>query len=429
MKNLHEVKQCLAEEFWTSREVLKFVKLIANKRRKSPYAILGWLFVEMLSRISYSTNYVTAVGKASLNMILLISGPTGGGKSVTRKIAKEVFDFDGLSISTPEPLQAGSGEAIADSFFEFRPEIDQDGKSHLVEDWVNLNHCRIFYNDEISYHKGKAHQNSSTLEATYLSSYSGDALGRVLAGNRGREVPAGQYRMITVFNSQPEHDPFRGEMVVASGLTSRLLNLSAVNPNARIEYETARSLPEPGKFKIPRLETRFDQLAPQYLALPEMEDAHAEEDFAAHEGTRALGESHTLLTRAKVSCVLAALEGRTYLISQDWHLAGHLIDHSNDLDQKIKEVLNKSERALAGKSGFVLGIKMGEAEESKHDHIIERVSQRLIKLAPLCDYDLKKSFRDESNAIALKALRQKISSRDREYIEEALNKLRNTNSE
>tara|TARA_B110000503_G_scaffold139448_1_gene227873 strand:+ start:4073 stop:5392 length:1320 start_codon:yes stop_codon:yes gene_type:complete len=410
------------KEFWESSELLRMVKRVADKTRKSGYAILGWLMVDVLTRISYQTHYESEVGKASLNMLFLMSAPTGGGKSAARKVAKEHFEFEGVGWSSPEPIQAGSGEAIADSYY-FRFEIlEGDDKGKWKEDWINPNHCRVFYNDEISYHKGKANQNSSTLEATYLSMYSGDLLGRTLAGGKGKEVPAGQYRAVAVFNAQPENDPFRSDSSKASGMPSRLLNLNAVNPNARADYAAVAHVELPSTpFKIPRLGGPGDRMIPQYRALTEMDEAHAEEDFLASEGMREHGRSHTLLTRAKVACLLAALEGREYLMQEDWRLSEHLIEHSNSVDDSIQRTILKATRSEAGKAGAILGLKMGAADETKEQYAIERVAKNIRKWAPQVGYDLKKLPSDLGNVQALGDLNLKISPRDRKaYMETAI---------
>jgi len=418
-----------AKEFWAARPLLAYIKKVASKTRKSEYAILGWLMVWTLARIPYNLVYKSDVGSASLNMLFLMSGPTGGGKSAARKAAKENFAFADVGWSCPAPMQAGSGEAIADSFYVKTKSTDDDGKTVWVDEWVNPNHCRIFYNDEISFHKGKAHQNSSTLEATYLSMYSGDTLGRSLAGGKGKEVPADEYRALGIFNSQPEVDPFRSDVSKASGMPSRLLNLSAVNPNVRADYEAAADFELPKKpeegYQIPKLGGLGDNFDREFRALPEMDHAHAEEDFLASEGLRDHGESHTLLTRAKAACVMAALEGRTYLQIEDWHLAGHLIDHSRSVNQHIEKVIKEAQRSEAGKSGAILGVKMDAADSSKELAAIERVSNLIRKHAPDVGFDLSKPKSAAENVAAAKALAAKFSSRDRDYIDPALSLIYN----
>jgi hypothetical protein len=44
------------QEFWNARPLLKNVKWWASRTVKSPYAILAWVMVRMLSRIPYDTN-------------------------------------------------------------------------------------------------------------------------------------------------------------------------------------------------------------------------------------------------------------------------------------------------------------------------------------------------------------------------------------
>lgn len=420
MEELIPDKSLTDQEFWNSRPLLQRVKLVASKTRKSPHAILGWLMVWMLTRISFKTTYISEVGKASLNMLFLMSAATGGGKSAARGAAADSFKFADVGWSTPEPIQAGSGEAIPDSFYVRVKERNEDGKDVWVDDWLNPNHCRIFYNDEISFHKGKAHQNSSTLEATYLSMYTGDNLGRTLAGGKGKEVAAGQYRAIAVFNAQPENDPFRSDASMASGMPSRLLNLNASNPNARADYEAVREIIKPEPFEIPHFGMRGDSMPPQFRALPEMEAAHAEEDFLASEGLREHGRSHTLLTRAKTACVLAALEGRDYLLIEDWHLAGHLIEHSNSIDAHVKKTLHAAARSEAGKAGAILGIKLGASDESKEQYALERVKRNLRKHARDCGYELTRGRTEEDNKKPFGVLSSKISGRDRELIDAAL---------
>lgn len=420
MSELAPEKTYSETEFWNARPILKRIKLVASKTRKSPHAILGWLMVWMLTRISYETTYVTEVGRASLNMLFLMSAATGGGKSAARKVAEDNFIFEDTGWSCPAPMQPGSGESIPDSFYVPVKEKNAEGKDVWKDEWLNPNHCRIFYNDEISFHKGKAHQNSSTLEATYLSMYSGDQLGRVLAGGKGKEVPAGKYRAITVFNAQPENDPFRSDSSMASGMPSRLLNLNASNPNARADYEAVKEVHMPETFRIPHFGTPGDSMRPQFRALPEMEAAHAEEDFLANEGLREHGRSHTLLTRAKTACVLAALEGREYLVIEDWHLAGHLIDHSNAIDASIKKTLHAAARSEAGKAGEILGIKLGASDESKESYAIERIKRNLRNHADGCGYNLSEPRTAEVNVKAFGALNGKISSRDRDLVDTAL---------
>jgi hypothetical protein len=151
-----------------------------------------------------------------------------------------------------------------------------------------------------------------------------------------------------------------------------------------------------------------------------MDAAHAEEDFLASEGLREHGRSHTLLTRAKTACVLAALEGRDGLEIEDWHLAGHLIDHSNAMDESIQRTIHAAARSEAGKSGNLLGVKMDAVEDSKERSAVARVANNLLRLAPRVGYDPSKMPSDPENLRLKGKLMSHLTSRDRNYVDAAL---------
>jgi hypothetical protein len=410
------------KSFWASRPILVFIKRLADAKMVSAYALLGWVIVQRLTMISYKTRYHSYKGKASLNMILLISGPTGIGKSIAKDLVEEFFDF-GINYSKTEPIQAGSGEAVADSFFTRVLRTDEDGSDKWVEDWVNPNHCQIFHNDEIDFHKGKANQNSSTMDATYLSLYIGAKLGRQLANFKGREVPAGQYRGVVIFNSQPTRDPFRNAGAIDSGFTSRLLNLDARNPDMEKDF---KPLPdhELGKFVVPPLyQERGDIfMYPDYRAIPEMEAEHQAQDMSGHLLGRDSSYSHTILTKAKIACVLAALEGRTSLVLEDWDLAQHLIDHSIRVDTDIKKAIVAEERRAAGLAGTNLGHRMHVADDVKFARNISRVIRSMKSHSELLGIDLSKELSTEHK----RQLKQKIAYRDRPLVDDALWEIQNS---
>jgi hypothetical protein len=410
------------DQFWAARPILVFIKKLADAKMVSAYALLGWVMVERLTMISYKTRYQSFKGRASLNMILLISGPTGIGKTAAKDLVEEFFDF-GVNFSHCDPIQAGSGEAVADAFFDRFLRTKEDGSEHWVEDWKNLNHCQIFHNDEIDFHKGKSNQNSSTMDATYLSLYVGEKLGRTLANFKGREVPKGEYRGIVVFNAQPTRDPFRTSGAIDSGFTSRLLNLDARNPNMDKDFKPLQNY-EIGKFVVPPLyKPRGDVFSfPNYRALPEMDKEHQDQDMAGHLQGRDASHSHTILTQAKVACVLASLEGRVELMLEDWHLAKHIMDHSKQVDNDIKKAIVVEERRAAGLAGTNLGHRMHVADDVKFTRHLARVIRGLRAHAGVMGVDLEAEIPQEVK----KALRQKIAHRDRHLIEDAIWEIQNS---
>jgi hypothetical protein len=216
------------EEFWDARPILKAIKWWASDRVKSPYAILVWVMVQMLSRIPYNTFYVTKTGANSLNMTFNISGDTGTGKSASRHLASDpekICKFLGNYWFAAPLVQPRSGEAIGDSYFIRAKKTSDDGKDFWEDEWVNLNRSVIFFFDEVLFLIGKQRQNSSTLPSVLLSMWSGEMLGGALTGGKGKTVQSKEYRACTVIHSQKENDPYRSDSSGYSGETSRVLNV------------------------------------------------------------------------------------------------------------------------------------------------------------------------------------------------------------
>jgi hypothetical protein len=221
-------------------------------------------------------------------------------------------------------------------------------------------------------------------------------------------------------NSQKENDPFRTEASSYSGETSRVLNVSSTNPKARRDFLSVQGNLEPTPVEIPKFGGDGDRMPPQFYALPEMEAAQEEQDFAASEGLHDKSRSHEVLQRAKLSCIFAALDGRTYLNHEDWHLALHLIEHSREVDLQTRKAQQKAIRSEAGNTGAVLGIRMDAAEDSKQRAQHERVASNLRRWAPEFGYRLDKLPTEETNRAVKSKLVGQITGRDRDVVDSAL---------
>jgi hypothetical protein len=378
--------------------------------------------VQMLARIPFKTEYVTKTGGNSLNLTINVSGDTGTGKTAARKIAysEKICKFTGTYWFAVPLVQLRSGEAAGDAYFSRVKRTLEDGKEAWEDEWVNLNHSIIFFFDEVLFFVGKQKQNSSTLVSVLLSMWSGEMLGGALTGGKGKTVEAGTYRAIVVLNSQKENDPFRTDASSYSGETSRVLNVSSTNPDARKDFMKVQGQFEPTPVEIPKFGGEGMQMPPQFYALPEMEAAQEEQDFAASEGLHDKSRSHEVLQRAKIACVLAALDGRTHLNHEDWHLALHLIEHSRSVDRATRVAQQKAIRSEAGKAGAALGIRMDAAEDSKQKSQLERVEANIRRWAEDVSYQLDKLPTEEGNRAAKPKLVGKITGRDRVVIDEVL---------
>jgi hypothetical protein len=95
------------------------------------------------------------------------------------------------------------------------------------------------------------------------------------------------------------------------------------------------------------------------------------------------------------------------------------------MDKAIRKAQNTAARKEAGKSGALLGLRMGAADETKEEYAIERVGRLLRKWAPEVGYDLTLPPSHPSNISTAGALSGKLSSRNRPLIEAALESIIN----
>jgi hypothetical protein len=202
-----------------------------------------------------------------------------------------------------------------------------------------------------------------------------------------------------------------------------------VNPLAESDFEGVQGTEPPAKVIVPKFGGYGDSMPPQFYALPEMEAAQAQQDFLAHKGLNDKTRSHEILQRSKIACVLAALDGRTYLNIEDWHLALHLIEHSREVDGEIRTAQTKALRSEAGKSGAILGVRMDAADASREEAALERVTRNLRKWALAEGYDLDQLPHEGTNPMKKSLVEKHFSSRDREYLAEAYTRLFNELSE
>jgi hypothetical protein len=390
--------------FWSSRPVL--CSLYANARRLtvSPWALLGEAVLRALQTIPPEVQYESYRGRAPLNLAAVLLGPTGAGKSIIASALDQSLPFIGAvgDIVKFYAVEVGSGEAIAEQYARRagkgdESEADADG---LV--WSRRDIAFSF--DEVGrLEKLGARQGATVLEYT-KTAISGGRLGRALAGRGGVELPQGAYRFTATIAAQPERcEVLLNADEVAGGLPGRLLWLSSIDPLARGEHD--RSPVEPYMVKTVAWET-----VKTIRALPEMDEAHRESAFAAHEGSRDPLEGHELLARAKVAVALARLESRPYLTKEDWHLSGIVIEHSRRARSVAVGALAARSERSAGVRGFLEGVRAAEADDARDGRLRERARARIVTLT-------------SEGVTDRRELRSRLSRPQREYLDDILDDL------
>src|SRR5690606_1247896 len=103
------------DAFWTSRPVLENLRTFARARRVSPWAMLGCVLAIVASRIGPHVVLPPQIGgKASLNLLVGLVGPSGAGKDTALAAAQDFLWQD----HTVPVHELGTGQGIDSSYTE-----------------------------------------------------------------------------------------------------------------------------------------------------------------------------------------------------------------------------------------------------------------------------------------------------------------------
>jgi hypothetical protein len=393
-------------EFWRARSEL--LSLYENSRRfiASPWAMLGMALVRSLHSIPWHVRYQSVLTSASLNATLVLVGDSGGGKSLLSRQMDVALPFHyGAELRDFNLIEVGSGEAMAEQFaITAQKDDDTTGirKGDLL--WRNNAHAEMFGFDELGRLMGMKSREGSTVYEYLKQGWSGSVLGRKLVGSGGVMLPADTYRMSVVVNAQPDRcGPLFTDDEVAGGFPGRLLWLDTRDPTTEAELDRTPPVPR----AIKDIDWR-DVSAVN--SLPEMDEAHEQDRLRYHKGQRSPLEGHEVLLRAKVAIGLMRLNGRRYLNSEDWELAGMVMAESTRVRTEIQQRLATNAVKDAELRGRADAARAVAAEQAAATLTMTRI------VGLLQGY--------EAEGVPQNLWRRKLPSRDREHYEDALLALR-----
>lgn len=366
-------------DFWQSRESLQAIYKIGRQTLLAPTSLLGICIARALHTVPFNVHYRSYLGSAPLNTLVAITGPTGTGKTQSMHAVNEYLIFpdadDRFSSSHTwsGPVSPGSGEAMPDAYMKQVKKSDGAGNTHWAYDWKHPNHAVIFGFDEIGMLEKRAGRDGSTMTEFLKQGYSGSEFGRALSNGKGIELKSKTYRFSAIINAQPERSGliFTPE-AVAGGFSSRFLFMSTQDKNAQRERDRSQI----GPFYFRPINW---QGVEEFKGLDCMNEAHEIQALAAVDGGIDPEVSHQLLTRAKCAVALAVLEGRTYLVQEDWDLSDFVIKHSDDTRKVIKSALVKASARENDARGKAAGVKAAIAAEVQETTKSERMINHIMK--------------------------------------------------
>ena len=380
-------------QIW-NRPSLRHIHDYARARRTSPWAVLG---VAMARAVVATPPFVMLpplVGsEASLNLFVALVGPSGSGKG-----AAEAAAADAIEVGSIYTAHAGSGEGIPHLFAhreKARVTRDRDAVLLTVPEVDSLT--------------ALGSRQGSTLLPVLRSAWSGERLGFANADhNRTLPIERHSYRLGLILGVQPA----RAAALLNDsdgGTPQRFLWLPTVDKHAPDVRPTA-----PAPRKLATHVWPGDMRGRHILPVPDV--AKTAVDRATLARARGEGdplEGHALLCRLKAAQGLALLDDRPAITDEDWQHAGLLMAVSDHTRSTVQRELAAAATAANLAKGRAEGLRGAVAADTLHDHAIQRVCQWVTR-----------HLAKQPDETARGDVRKAMPSRDRQYFDEAIERLR-----
>ncbi|MFC5222404.1 YfjI family protein [Bifidobacterium leontopitheci] len=325
-------------EFWASSPRLKYIHDYALARGMNPWAVLAATLCRAAACIPPTIKTPAFRGAQSpLNMYAVTVAPSGGGKTMARKVAGEIIP-DMLNATIAEPA---SGEGVIAMFAMRVPLPAKEAGGARGRTVLACRNMRAFVAiDEITKLGALSSRQGSTLTGTLLTAWSGGDLSNWTASEEKRlSVPDGAYSIGMCAGSQLAK---LGVIVSKEdeGLPQRFLYAEAEAP-----AEPAGTPPPEGGFgfdvaKLRDASPSADQLDRVYndssVTLPIRELSYPDGVKPLVEQNAELPlktiDAHTVLTCIRTAGILAVMEqrdGHEYEVTRDdWKRAAYIVRHS-----------------------------------------------------------------------------------------------------
>lgn len=387
-------------EFWNERPSLAHIRAAAHSRNRSADAVLHCVLARLAAFRPAQAEIDTGIGSpASLNYLVAMVDPSGGGKSSPEKIARKLLpapaeyeDADGLPI--------GSGEGLAEAYMGevARPNPDT-GKMEKVR--AQTRHNALFYADEGAVLAQLGARNGATLGESLRRAWGGEALGQTNA-SRDRTRRVRDYSLGLIAGLQPAAALALLEEY-GLGTPQRFAWVSVIDPSVPDDPPAW-----PGELGV-RLVATFEA----YTIDPGICAELRRNDTARVRGElrRDPLDSHEPLMKVKLAGLLATLASRTHVTPDDWRLAGVIWETSCGVRNRIMDYgreLNRAQLRLVTRQHVAQTLAADRAMQRERAavervaRVIARAAQR--STAPLAERDCVKATASRDRRLAPRAI-------------------------
>ncbi|WP_167465807.1 bifunctional DNA primase/polymerase [Nocardia brasiliensis] len=373
------------DEFWGCRASLRTIRQFAFARMCSPWSVLGVVMARLITTVPpWITLPPLIGGRGSLNLFVALVGPSGGGKGASESAATDLF---------PAPVHVapiGSGEGLAHQY------------AHIEKRVVTWDRCAVLFSEsEIDTLAGIGSRTGSTLMGKLRNAFSGEEIGFSYA-DASRRITLGKhaYRMCFVLGVQPSK---AGPLIsdAGGGTPQRFVWLPTTDPGISVDRPPEPcSLPEGPVWGAYSRSVAIPKSAE--LAITENHVLRGRGDGHALDG-------HSLFVREKVALALAALDGRTDIGEDDWHLSGIVMEVSDRTREMVTAELRRAAREANAERGRELGEQRAVADAVAEAEKVSRVASWTV--AKLTEFGGRAGW---------PRLHRRLASRDRDYLEGAL---------
>jgi Protein of unknown function (DUF3987) len=387
--------------FWTMRPILTHVHTFARARRASPWAVLG----VVLARVCVATPPFVVLpplvgSTVSLNTFVGLVGPSGSGKDAAARAAE-----DAVLLGHLDTTGVGSGEGVAHQFVFYRKPKGADAGG--MEQYRT---ALLMTAPEVDTVSALHHRQASTLLSELRKTWNGDALGYAYVDPTKRlTLPRHKYRLCLIVGVQPE----RAAPILDSadsGTPQRFLWLPATDPEMP---DTAPTEPQPWTgWRLPKWPYANAHGQVVLAVCQTAEDMIDSARIARARGNGDALDGHGLLCRLKVAALLGILEGRADVNDEDWRLAGVIANKSDATRLGVVETLRSVTRAVNAARGRAEGERSAIASETVEEAAVRRIAPRILSKLAAAPIGISRS-----------ALRRSFTSRDRGYLDAAIDPL------
>jgi hypothetical protein len=392
-------------EFWGEREALELLRGWSRSRMTSPWATLLAGLCRVCCWVPPRAVLPAIVGgAASLNLFAALVGPSGAGKGAAEAVAAEALALAGHDVFG---ANVGSGEGIAHAY------------AHRVKGEVVMDREAVLFSvPEVDSLTALGNRQGSTLLSQLRSAWTGERLGFAYA-DATRRIPleAHGYRMCLVLGVQPGRaGPLLGDS--DGGTPQRFVWVWVTDPHGP-RPDALPETPAPLAWQWgdrDQVKILSSSVGNSRIVFEVCEAARSDildNRYSQQRGSTDAIDGHTMLCRLKVAAALGVLDGRLSVTDDDWRLSQTVMAVSSQTRDSVQASLTRTREAADTARGRSDGRRQSVAEETLWVAKVSRVSQRLLTIL-------------EAGKAPEGTLTNKVTSRDREAVPEALEALEKT---